>query len=280
MLPASTCRPPRSDRPPEPLERGALCGAEPLPGRLGRHAGTVQVVLLPHRAREESLLPQVARAAAPHVAVWRVAAMASPAISLFRPFSPKNPYSARQSDPLRSPGAPPRSTDAAKQHPQRFRRTRNHDQVHMIAHQAVRQNLHAGGCHLRPQQTQIQLVISDGEKDPLAVGSALRDMVSESGIHAPGISRHRNTSAPPGPKFSPGTHAPSRIADFHRCRFRLPRASPPFRGLPAIALFPGRVRPPKRSKPLSVTAVVRTFAQSPQPLTAIPPRPRPSRVVQ
>ena len=66
----------------------------------------------------------------------------------------------------------------------------HHDQVHMIAHEAVSQNANASLCAMSGQEVEIHLVIRGLKEDALAIRTALRDVVRQLGQNASGVSRH------------------------------------------------------------------------------------------
>ena len=66
----------------------------------------------------------------------------------------------------------------------------NTQDMYMIGHETVSQNVQPEMARIEPQQLQIQLVIFDFEKDVAAADTTLSDVMRNTGTNNPGQSWH------------------------------------------------------------------------------------------
>ena len=92
---------------------------------------------------------------------------------------------------------------------QRVRLARNHDPVHVIRHEAVAQKTHPELLRAALDQFQINATIGVGEKDSLAVDTALGDVVRRLRQHHTSYARHESEQWRDGPRrlWKTGKHA-------------------------------------------------------------------------
>ena len=64
------------------------------------------------------------------------------------------------------------------------------DEVDMIGHEAVGEDADAGIVQVLTYEAKVELTVSGGEEDPLAVGSTLGDVVGDSWCDGSCVARH------------------------------------------------------------------------------------------
>jgi hypothetical protein len=80
--------------------------------------------------------------------------------------------------------------NASEQNGQRIRALRNHDEMHMIRHQAVSQHADARFRSIPLQQPKVGLAVRRRKEHLLSSRPSLRDVVSKSGEDAASVSSH------------------------------------------------------------------------------------------
>ena len=80
--------------------------------------------------------------------------------------------------------------EPAEEHGQRVAVLRNHNKMNVIRHQAPGRDAHPGVALVLAEQVQVDAAVGGGAEDDLAIGSALRDMMGESGNDVPRVARH------------------------------------------------------------------------------------------